>query len=164
MTRLQKMWNAMRVLKTFDVPTLQHVCSAQTGEILKEKTITNYCWALIRTGYMVKNNNTYVLVRKTGKSAIKVLRKDGKLFAVYDPNTSKTVEIKKDNLNKKYIVEQVMKEKQVFRVADLLSVTPSKAVAKFHIHRMIKEKKVIKVSNIKGYNHRLAEYKYIGEQ
>lgn len=69
-TYRQLMWNAVKVLKRSDVPTLRSVCILQnTNKLVDRKYIVDYGGLLIRAGYLIKPKTEYIL-----KNALGVIR------------------------------------------------------------------------------------------
>lgn len=163
-TYRQLMWNAIRVLKRFDVPTLRSVCILQkTNKPVDTKYIVDYCGLLVRGGYLVKPKTEYILKKCTGnKSIVPVKDENKKIRSLYDPNIMEYVPLASKATNRE-ILENIMKQKNVFTMNDIAKHTTTKHLAKYYVHTFIKKGKVVINQNLKGYNdHQIAEYKYIG--
>lgn len=83
--RMQRMWAAMKVLKTFRIADLTFV--AETGSLEAK----NYCYYLERAGYLKKSADVFSFVKKndTGPHAPRVMV--ARNFKVYDRNKGKVV-------------------------------------------------------------------------
>lgn len=161
MSNIKKMWNTMRVLKSFDVVTLKYCCLVNKGQKLTNKTVINYCAMLVRAGYLKKSNGNYVLIKNTGSQPILPIKTKGKVTKVLD-NNLKTFVVLPSVRKKKDDIEKHMQKIKLFTVFDLANFTTSKANAKFYIHSFIKAGKVERYLDLKGYNHKLTQYKYLG--